>query len=479
MLKNIPGKIAFYLVRKDLEDQVLSEKKNNYLIDIHSLITGKILYQIYPVPLNQANTGRTKYLSNPLGVNFQEQLELITMDNKDLKVRISTGKHNYRAYCPRICLEIIHPDLEDRKFQPYIDISYQSFLNLLSNFKVNIIDSELTDRFRLDIFNLGTYPNYSLITEDSIEEDAIISLSTKYGLLRQEKNFTSKWIPGHIYCLRNRSLFVYLGPGKKDRNMSDNRYTHYSTDMYSLFDNSNITQFWSLKNNPNNDSDVSIILPISSTKQANSVMPLKGKTLSIREIISSLALVNDSIFSDTYFNAGFAFFKKGVSKQPVRAMDLGKFIELKDIIDPENIFPEIIAQSTNYILNEKNVYRDADIKDLYVFNKDVVTEVVNSDGRYRDILINSFITNVNYSLRIVKAKLSNKSSTVQITGKDVVEFILKSKEGSYFGPDFGLFEITSVLESREKFNKFIETCPIEDFNIEELYEIVNDVVCKL
>jgi hypothetical protein len=449
-------------------------KKAKYLVrlgaDVNQKVNGKSLLKI---AREKGYKEIENVIKESLMKSFEKLLdgdkfETIIIDNKNLVISVNTEKRGYRAYNTRFCLEIHHPEFKGRLFQPYIEISTYHFLEIVSS-GIDLINEKFTDTHRIAIDNLGSYPNYSLVSDNNIKNNIINYYSVRFGKLCDSRKYTSKWIPGHLYCLSNRTVFLYLGPGKNVVSLPNQRYA-YSNTIHYLF-NDNILQYWSKSPGTDEaiDEFVKIVLPIYGSAQLDSIIRLRGKKVSIKDIISISGLVNNYIFSSFIYNSLFGYFR---TDKPIRAMDLGEYVELSDIQDNTDLYPEITNESIEFIKDVKSITAiDAD--DLRLFNKSTISELLNKNPEYKDLLIRSFVKDNYYDLKTIRNKYNYKS--IIISSKDLVDNILSNK---VFRDITHLteYEKTRCNKLQTNLKSFINDYPLGKLEMSDLYTQIDKLM---
>lgn len=471
MLSYIPKRLAVYLIKKEFEDEVSELKKHDIYYQL-SNDNSKYLYQAYIFPLKEANYDRTLYLSNHLGID-RDKYELVVFDNSEIKIKLNLRKTQYRAYDTRYCLELHHSSFEGRKYQPYICISCRDFLNILNKYEINLVDSELSGVFKIKIMNLGTFPNYSIVSEDFIDSDRFLKWSVDYYDLCTTTKHTSKWIPGHIYSLKNRSIFLYLGLGKDITRYKASWWGDYSTDLIELFTNNklkDIINYSSLKKKDHtiNYDNVKIVVPLSQ-EQLNSLLMFEGKRLTIKDFIKGVISVNPKFFNNIGYHTGLCYFK---NNKPLVAMDLGKYIDIVDI-NETNIYPEIVDYVTEGIINSNS---EEIIEDFKIFSKDDIIKLINSNEKYRDLFMLSLLKEESYGLKILVSELPTANTNPGITGKELIDSVLNIDT---LNIKLSTFVKESISNLQGIIKAFLSNNPIKDFKISDFYKLTEDFIKNL
>lgn len=473
MLSYIPKRLAVYLIKKEFEDEVSELKKQDIYHQFNlSNDNSKYLYQAYIFPLKEANHYRTLYLSNHLGID-RDKYELVVFDNSEIKIKLNLRKTQYRAYDTRYCLELHHSSFEGRKYQPYICISCRDFLNILNKYELNLVDSELSSVFKIKIMNLGAFPNYSIVSEDFINSNRFLKWSIDYYDLCTTKKHTSKWIPGHIYSLKNRNIFLYLGLGKDIRRKIVHHFGDYSTDMIELFTNNKLNDIINYsplkKSKIINYDNVKIVIPLSQ-EQLNSLLIFEGKRLTIEDFIKGIISINPKFFNNTGYHTGLCYFK---NDKPLVAMDLGKYIDIVDF-NKTNIYPEIVDYITEGIINSQD---EETIEDFKIFSKDDIIKLINNNEKYRDLFMLSLLKEGSYGIRTLISKLPTTNTNPGITGKELIDSILNFDTLNIKLSSTFVEETISNLQGIIK--AFLSNNPIKDFKISDFYKLTEDFIKNL
>jgi hypothetical protein len=421
-----------YRIPKTLKIGLLSSEKfieERYFGHTYS-ITGKKLFCINPLPKKEATGTKRDAINYYHYQNIKDNIHYVDVPNTGFRLRLNLAHRGYRNYSPMPIIELLHDSFDKLSYQPYITIEHHHLMELLSLVNGNLNNTEFPGTYKLRIISTGRYPTYFFIKEDSLNHLDI--LSTKYGELAETVKRTSKWIPGYVYTLPDRTTVLYIG---KAKNLIKSSYCDYSTTLYGLFNfdsNDLIADDYLGKTRRSINENNAIVINLYRNTQDYSDLlnpcldPIDMKTFASNFIEDYCA--NDSGRKNKYLS----FYRVIDGKLP-RAHCLGKMLNLNSEFSENDILPSFIEDLETFIRNKIN---NEGLSSLYKLEgllcSPWLNHLVAEDDSIKYELISRLFSSENnkYIINYHTSKFKNNNYAKPVLAAKVIDSMLNYVSGT-------------------------------------------------
>ena len=348
MLSKIPKTFKIGLINKVVDSSTYTKYSNN----------GKRLFRINPIPKKEATPTKLRSITEYHYHDYKDTIKYIDVLNTGFTIKLNTSNYDWRYYNSLPIIELYHDKFKDLPYQPYISISYHHLLQLLSTVEGKLLEgAEFPGTFKIKVVSTGHYPIYFLVNENCPKD--LDKLSIRYGNLLETVNRTSKWIPGHMYVLSDRSVLLYVGK-IKDIVVERSSYYNYSTTLYNLFDAtcSNLFSDSSKKSISENNALVIRLYKYNSEDYSHVLNPDLSKLVDMKSFIDNF--FNKKVIGD---EVNLMYLKLKDNHFPL-ATDFGKLVNFSSEFFEDDLLPMFIERVENKVKSGKIQYEE-NTKDLY------------------------------------------------------------------------------------------------------------------
>ena len=307
-------------------------------------------------------------------IEKSEDLELITLKNEGFELFLSKFESNfyYDAGKTFIKVEVKHPELESYSASFHILVEIHSFYTILKKIR-NIEECKLDGTFSMNFEGRGLL---CPVVEDNSNSEFINA--KKVGKLLSTEKLTSKWIPGHLYLLKNREKVLYLGNIK---NVISKGYWDWKNTY--LFANV-INEFYLNCNNMDSENLLTItklINPeayIGSTPIKFNIDTYKGWDISnfLREYLCNKIIPNN------HYESSFTIIP---NSKP--AVDLGEYVKVIDS-DITTTFKSIVNFMISDLIVDDRIESELCKNETLKYFISAVPELINENQTIKKTFIN-------------------------------------------------------------------------------------------
>lgn len=336
-----------------------------------------------------------------------EDLESIVLKNEGFELFLSNFDRifYYDAGKTFIKVEVTHPELESYSTSFYILVEIHSFYTILKKVR-NMEECKLDGTFSMNFEDRGLL---CPVVEDNSNSEFINA--KKVGKLLSTEKLTSKWIPGHLYLLKNREKVLYLGNIK---NVISKGYWDWKNTY--LFANV-INEFYLNCDSVDSENLLTITILINPEDYIGStsnqiqfnIDTYKGWNFSnfLREYLSNKIIPNN------YYESSFTILPKS---KP--AVDLGEYIEVIDS-DITTIFKSIINFMISDLIVDNRIESEIRNNATLKYFLSAVPELINENQTIKKTFINTKLDKLKDALLMKKSY--QKSSLNSLTAESLIK----------------------------------------------------------